>query len=113
MFLSFSVSQTQAECCRYAVGSILSEDEEKPDEELQRLYEKFGFRVISFPEVSCAVTSSFPNRCPLAPICGAYRVFPELNAYIMVSAECPNFFLASYCDWDCPTSGNLCMFWLK
>ncbi|KAG9277105.1 testis-expressed protein 264 homolog [Astyanax mexicanus] len=75
-------NQTQADCCRYAVGSILSEDEEKPDEELQRLYEKFGFRVISFPEVSCAVTSSFPNRCPLSPICGAYRVFPELNAYV-------------------------------
>ncbi|XP_036426867.1 testis-expressed protein 264 [Colossoma macropomum] len=75
-------NQTEADCCRYAVGSILSEDEEKPDEELQRLYEKFGFRVISFPEVSCAVTSSFPNRCPLSPICGAYRVFPELNAYI-------------------------------
>ncbi|XP_037390949.1 testis-expressed protein 264 isoform X2 [Pygocentrus nattereri] len=76
-------NQTQADCCRYAVGSILSEDEEKPDEELQRLYEKFGFSVISFPEVSCAVTSSFPNRCPLSPICGAYRVFPELNSYIM------------------------------
>lgn len=75
-------NQTQADCCRYAVGSILSENEEKPDEELQRLYEKFGFRIISLPEVSFAVTSSFPNRCPLSPICGAYRVFPELNAYI-------------------------------
>ncbi|KAK1796543.1 hypothetical protein P4O66_009579 [Electrophorus voltai] len=74
--------QTQADCCRYAVGSILSECEEKPDEELQRLYEKFGFRVISFPEVSCAVSTSFPNRCPLSPICGAYRVYPELSAYI-------------------------------
>ncbi|XP_026853434.2 testis-expressed protein 264 [Electrophorus electricus] len=75
-------NQTQADCCRYAVGSILSECEEKPDEELQRLYEKFGFRVISFPEVSCAVSTSFPNRCPLSPICGAYRVYPELSAYI-------------------------------
>ncbi|XP_066521839.1 testis-expressed protein 264 homolog [Hoplias malabaricus] len=74
--------QTQPDCCRFAVGSILSEDEEKPDEELQRLYEKFGFRVISFPEVSCAVTSTFPNRCPLSPLCGAYRVFPELSAYV-------------------------------
>ncbi|XP_060775531.1 testis-expressed protein 264 homolog [Neoarius graeffei] len=75
-------NQTEVDCCRYAVGSILSQDEEKPDEELQRLYEKFGFRVISFPEISCAVTSSFPNKCTLSPICGAYRVFPELNSYI-------------------------------
>ncbi|KAI5628415.1 hypothetical protein C0J50_2905 [Silurus asotus] len=75
-------NQVEDDCCRYAVGSILSQDEEKPDEELQRLYEKFGFRIISFPEVSCAVTSSFPNRCMLSSICGAYRVFPELYHYI-------------------------------
>lgn len=75
-------NQAEGDCCRYAVGSILSQDEEKPDEELQRLYEKFGFRVVSFPESSCAVTSSFPNRCMLSPICGAYRVFPELHSYI-------------------------------
>uniref|UniRef100_A0A9J8CZ89 Testis expressed 264, ER-phagy receptor a n=1 Tax=Cyprinus carpio carpio TaxID=630221 RepID=A0A9J8CZ89_CYPCA len=75
-------NQTQADQCRYVVGSILCENEEKPDEELQRLYEKFGYKVISFPEVTCAVTSSFPNRCTLSPVCGAYRVYPELQQYI-------------------------------
>ncbi|XP_048054733.1 testis-expressed protein 264 [Megalobrama amblycephala] len=75
-------SQTQADQCRYVVGSILCENEEKPDEELQRLYEKFGYKIISFPEVTCAVTSSFPNRCTLSPVCGAYRVYPELQQYI-------------------------------
>lgn len=75
-------NEAEGDCCRYAVGSILSQDEEKPDEDLQRLYEKFGFRVVTFPEISCAVTSSFPNRCMLSPICGAYRVFPELHSYI-------------------------------
>lgn len=79
------LTQAEVGCCRYAVGSVLSQDEEKPDEELQRQYEKFGFRVISFPEVSCAVTSSFPNQCMLSPLCGAYRVFPELHSYITVS----------------------------
>ncbi|RXN03851.1 testis-expressed sequence 264 protein-like [Labeo rohita] len=75
-------NQTQADQCRYVVGSILCENEEKPDEELQRLYEKFGYKVISFPEVTCAVTSSFPNRCTLSPVCGAYRVYPDLQQYI-------------------------------
>ncbi|XP_016322739.1 testis-expressed sequence 264 protein-like [Sinocyclocheilus anshuiensis] len=75
-------NQTQADQCRYVVGSILCENEEKPDKELQRLYEKFGYKVISFPEVTCAVTSSFPNRCTLSPVCGAYRVYPELQQYI-------------------------------
>uniref|UniRef100_A0A672NJK7 Testis-expressed sequence 264 protein-like n=2 Tax=Sinocyclocheilus grahami TaxID=75366 RepID=A0A672NJK7_SINGR len=74
--------KTQADQCRYVVGSILCENEEKPDEELQRLYEKFGYKVISFPEVTCAVTSSFPNRCTLSPVCGAYRVYSELQQYI-------------------------------
>lgn len=75
-------NQTQADECRYVVGSILSEDEEKPGEELQRLYEKFGYKIISFPEVTCAVTSSFPNRCSLSPVCAAYRVYPELDQYV-------------------------------
>ncbi|XP_052414662.1 testis-expressed protein 264 homolog [Carassius gibelio] len=75
-------NQTQADQCRYVVGSILCENEEEPDKELQRLYEKFGYKVISFPEVTCAVTSSFPNRCTLSPVCGAYRVYPELQQYI-------------------------------
>lgn len=75
-------NQTPADQCRYVVGSILCENEEKPDEELQRLYEKFGYKVVSFPEVTCAVTSTFPNRCTLSPVCGAYRVYPELQQYI-------------------------------
>lgn len=83
--ICLSLFQTQADQCRYVVGSILCENEEKPDEELQRLYEKFGYKVISFPEVTCAVTSSFPNRCTLSPVCGAYRVYPELQQYIKVT----------------------------
>ncbi|GAA6071345.1 testis-expressed protein 264, partial [Tachysurus ichikawai] len=82
MLSSSPKGQAEDDCCRYVVGSILSQDEEKTDEELQRLYEKFGYRVISFPEITCAVTTSFPNRCMLSPICGAYRVFPELHSYI-------------------------------
>ncbi|TRY99792.1 hypothetical protein DNTS_033952 [Danionella cerebrum] len=75
-------NQTPADQCRYIVGSILCENKDKPDQELQNLYEKFGYKIISFPEVSCAVTSSFPNRCSLSPVCGAYRVYPEIQQYI-------------------------------
>ncbi|XP_026162774.1 testis-expressed protein 264 isoform X2 [Mastacembelus armatus] len=38
--------------CRCAVGSILSEGENKPDEELLKRYETLGFNVFSFPEVT-------------------------------------------------------------
>ncbi|XP_034022511.1 testis-expressed protein 264 [Thalassophryne amazonica] len=68
--------------CRYVVGSVLCEGEEKPDEELQKLYEKFGFKVFSLPEVSHAVTTSFPCRTQLSYIIGPFRVYPKLAAYI-------------------------------
>ncbi|XP_042263397.1 testis-expressed protein 264 homolog [Thunnus albacares] len=74
--------QRPSEKCRYVVGSILCEGEEKPDEELQKLYEKFGFKVFSLPEVSHAVTTSFPSTTPLSHILGPYRVYPRLASYI-------------------------------
>ncbi|XP_061778671.1 testis-expressed protein 264 isoform X1 [Nerophis ophidion] len=74
--------QRPAEKCRYAVGSVLSEGEEKPDAELQKLYEKFGFKVISLPKVSHAVTTSFPATTPLSYILAPFRVYPRLSAYI-------------------------------
>ncbi|XP_061788222.1 testis-expressed protein 264 [Nerophis lumbriciformis] len=74
--------QRPAEKCRYAVGSVLSEGEEKPDAELQKLYEKFGFKLISLPKVSHAVTTSFPATTPLSYILAPFRVYPRLSAYI-------------------------------
>ncbi|XP_056259948.1 testis-expressed protein 264 homolog [Seriola aureovittata] len=74
--------QRPSEKCRYVVGSVLCEGEEKPDEELQKLYEKFGFKVFSLPEVSHAVTTSFPCSTPLSHVLGPYRVYPRLASYI-------------------------------
>ncbi|CAL8338887.1 unnamed protein product [Merluccius merluccius] len=74
--------QRPAEQCRYAVGSVLSEGEQAPDPELQKLYEKHGFTVFSLPEVTHAVTSSFPSTTPLSHILGPYRVYPQLSSYI-------------------------------
>lgn len=74
--------QRPSEKCRYVVGSVLCEGEEKPDEELQKMYEKFGFKVFSLPEVSHAVTTSFPCTTPLSHVLGPYRVYPRLASYI-------------------------------
>lgn len=83
--LSLSLSsQRPPEQCRYIVGSVLCEGEEKPDEELLKLYEEFGFKVFSLPEVSHAVTTSFPSTTLLSHIMGPYRVYPNLSAYIEV-----------------------------
>ncbi|CAJ1051005.1 testis-expressed protein 264 [Xyrichtys novacula] len=74
--------QRPAEKCRYVVGSVLSEGEERPDEELQEMYQKFGFKVFSLPEVSHAVTTSFPCTTTLSNVLGPYRVYPRLSSYI-------------------------------
>ncbi|XP_062329004.1 testis-expressed protein 264 homolog [Osmerus eperlanus] len=77
-----------AEKCRYVVGSILSEGQEQPDEELQKLYEKFGFKVFSMPEVTHAVTASFPCTTPLSHLLGPLRVYPELSCYVQERKLC-------------------------
>ncbi|XP_041836053.1 testis-expressed protein 264 [Melanotaenia boesemani] len=74
--------QRPPEKCRYMVGSVLCEGDEKPDEELLKLYEKFGFKVFSLPEVSHAVTTSFPCTTHLSHVLGPYRVYPRLSSYI-------------------------------
>lgn len=86
LFLCVS-PQRPSEKCRYVVGSVLCEGEEKPDEELQKLYEKFGFKVFSLPEVSHAVTTTFPCTTPLSHVLGPYRVYPRLVSYIEVQCE--------------------------
>lgn len=82
--------------CRYAVGSILSEGEKEADEELLKTYETSGFNVFSFPEVTHAVTTSFPNRTFLSILLGVRRVYPRLDRYIKERRLCAHPFLEIY-----------------
>ncbi|XP_043108008.1 testis-expressed protein 264 homolog [Puntigrus tetrazona] len=85
-----------AQKCRYAVGSILSEGEDAPNEEERQLYEKHCFRVFSFPEVTHVVTATFPHRTPLSIFLGVQRVYPQLNCYIKERKLCAHPFLEIY-----------------
>ncbi|XP_071383065.1 testis-expressed protein 264 homolog isoform X2 [Centroberyx affinis] len=82
--------------CRCAVGSILGEGESKPSEELLKRYEKSGFNVFSFPEVTHVVTASFPHRTLLSILLGVRRVYPRLNHYIKERRLCAHPFLEIY-----------------
>lgn len=86
------------EKCRCAVGSVLSEGDTRPSEELQQLYEKFGFRVFSFPEVTHVVSASFPYRTPLSIFFGVQRVYPQLESYIKERKLCAHPCLEIYRD---------------
>ncbi|KAM9592437.1 testis-expressed protein 264 isoform 1-T1 [Trichechus inunguis] len=76
------------EKCRCAVGSILSEGEESPSPELIHLYQKFGFKVFSFPAPSHVVTATFPYTTPLSIWLATRRVHPALDAYIKERKLC-------------------------
>ncbi|XP_012688572.2 testis-expressed protein 264 homolog [Clupea harengus] len=100
--------QVPEDKCRYAVGSILSEGDEKPDEDLLKEYEKYGFSLMSFPEVDHAVTTTFPNRSPISPYIASYRVYPQLAYYIEERALSAAPFMEFYKDdvihYMCPLS---------
>ncbi|XP_069546819.1 testis-expressed protein 264 homolog [Brachyistius frenatus] len=82
--------------CRCAVGSILSEGENKADEGLRKRYETFGFNVFSFPEVTHVVTTSFPHRTFLSILLSLRRVYPRLQNYIKGRRLCAHPFLEIY-----------------
>uniref|UniRef100_A0A8C0R5U1 Testis expressed 264, ER-phagy receptor n=1 Tax=Canis lupus dingo TaxID=286419 RepID=A0A8C0R5U1_CANLU len=76
------------EKCRCAVGSILSEGEESPSPELIQFYQKFGFKVFSFPAPSHVVTTTFPYTSTLSIWLATRRVHPALDAYIKERKLC-------------------------
>uniref|UniRef100_A0A8D0FZH1 Testis expressed 264, ER-phagy receptor n=1 Tax=Sphenodon punctatus TaxID=8508 RepID=A0A8D0FZH1_SPHPU len=76
------------EKCRYIVGSILSEGEERPSEEQIRLFHKFGFKIFSFPAPSHVVMATFPYTTPLSIHLAVNRVYPCLDSYIKERKLC-------------------------
>nr|XP_024648294.1 helicase ARIP4 isoform X2 [Macaca nemestrina] len=74
--------------CRCAVGRILSEGEESPSPELIDLYQKFGFKVFSFPAPSHVVTATFPYTTILSIWLATRRVHPALDTYIKARKLC-------------------------
>ncbi|XP_077385572.1 testis-expressed protein 264 isoform X2 [Festucalex cinctus] len=81
--------------CRCAVGSIVSEGEDK---ELLKRYVTSGFKVFSFPEVTHVVTTSFPHRTTLSILLGVKRVYPRLESYIKDRKLCAHPFLEIYSE---------------
>ncbi|KAJ7316711.1 hypothetical protein JRQ81_002873 [Phrynocephalus forsythii] len=76
------------EKCRYAVGRILSEGEEKPSEEVVRIFLKYGFKIFNFPAASHVVMATFPYTTPLSIHLAVNRVHPSLDMYIKERKLC-------------------------
>ncbi|XP_041129720.1 testis-expressed protein 264 homolog [Polyodon spathula] len=88
--------QVPAEKCRYLAGSVLSEGEEEPSEELLKLYEKYSFKIFSFPAVTHVVMTTFPNNTFLSIFLANWRVYPQMGSYIKERKLCAHPFLELY-----------------
>ncbi|XP_067855109.1 testis-expressed protein 264 homolog [Heptranchias perlo] len=88
--------QVPEEKLRYIAGTILSEGDEKPSEELVKLFEKFGFKIFSFPEVTHVVMTTFPFTTFLSLLLAIYKVYPVLDNYIKERKLCAHPCLEIY-----------------
>ncbi|XP_073447552.1 LOW QUALITY PROTEIN: testis-expressed protein 264 [Aquarana catesbeiana] len=70
------------EFCRYIVGSILSEGDEKPLPDHVRIFRKHGFKFCVLPEVNHAVMATFPYTTPFSIQLATTRVHPALERYV-------------------------------
>ncbi|XP_062842230.1 testis-expressed protein 264 homolog [Trichomycterus rosablanca] len=82
--------------CRSAVGTILTEGDQRPSVGQQELYKKLGFQIFTFPEVTHVVSSCFPYRTPLSIFLGMHTVYPQLDVYIKKRKLCAHPFLEIY-----------------
>ncbi|XP_038128879.1 testis-expressed protein 264 homolog [Cyprinodon tularosa] len=82
--------------CRYAVGCILSEGGNKVDEEVLKRCKASGFNVVSFPQVSHVISTSFPHRALFSAFFRVRRVYPQLELYIKKRRLCAHPFLELY-----------------
>ncbi|XP_015279507.1 PREDICTED: testis-expressed sequence 264 protein [Gekko japonicus] len=76
------------EKCRYLVGRILSEGDEKPSEKVVRMFQKYGFKIFHFPAPSHVVMATFPYTTPLSIHLAVNRVHPSLDTYIKERKLC-------------------------
>ncbi|XP_069592216.1 testis-expressed protein 264 isoform X2 [Ranitomeya imitator] len=74
--------QVPVEFCRYIVGSILSEGDEKPLPDHVRIFRKHGFKFCVLPEVNHAVMATFPYTTPFSIQLATTRVHPALEKYV-------------------------------
>ncbi|NXU70707.1 TX264 protein, partial [Oreotrochilus melanogaster] len=76
------------EKCRFAIGRILSEGDAKPSEEQVKRFQKYGFKIFSFPAPSHVVMATFPFTTPLSIHLAINRVHPALDTYIKERKLC-------------------------
>lgn len=76
------------EKCRYLVGRVLSEGDQKPSEKAITMFQKYGFKMITFPAPSHVVMATFPYTTPLSIHLAVNRVHSSIDTYIKERKLC-------------------------
>lgn len=90
--------EVPAEKLRYAIGSILAEDDREPDEDMVKLYTKNGFKLFRFPAISHSVGTNFPFQSRISIFLAKLRVYPAVSAYVENKKLCAHPCLEIYQD---------------
>ncbi|KAG9471471.1 hypothetical protein GDO78_014589 [Eleutherodactylus coqui] len=88
--------EVPVEFCRYIVGSILSEGDEKPLPDHVRIFRKHGFKFCVLPEVNHAVMATFPYTTPFSIQLATTRVHPALEKYVKERKLCAHPYVEIY-----------------
>ena len=76
--------QLPAKKLRWAVGCILAEGSEKPDDEMVKLFEGHGFKLFNFPAVSQVVSTTFPYKNGLSVSIYMERAYSAIGKFVEV-----------------------------
>lgn len=85
-----------AEELRWAVGSILAEDDAQPDPAVVQRYTSYDFKIFSFPSTSHSVVTSFPFTSSLSVWLANIRVYPAMANYVEEKQLCAHPWLEIY-----------------
>ena len=66
---------------------ILCPGDEKPSESLVTLLDSRGFHTFQLPSIDYAVRARFPFIMNVSAVLGARKVYPALEAYILVGID--------------------------
>ena len=69
---------------RWAVGCILAEGDQTPDDSLLKTLQRQGYKTIKLPKVDRVTTTSFPYKNRVSLFLSIFKVWSKIGAYIKV-----------------------------
>ena len=83
--------QVPSKDLRWAVGCILAEDDQTPDQSLLKTLQGQGYKTIKLPEVDRVTMTLFPYKNRVSMFLAIYRVWSAIGAFVKVAIQAPKY----------------------